>query len=155
MCDVCATEHLLHLRTQHARPWLFHLPLITPLHASLAVGSFRLAHACPPCMERISVHACCGTPGCTSLRAACVFKSPVMCIGPRSHHHTPSSHDPQGTGGECGLRGGYVEMTNIHPGAVDQMYKCASINLSPNTMGQVRGDGAWHSCTAHSSVLCE
>ncbi len=28
-------------------------------------------------------------------------------------------------------------MTNIHPGALEQIYKCASINLSPNTMGQV------------------
>lgn len=43
----------------------------------------------------------------------------------------------QGTGGECGLRGGYVEMTNIHPGTIEEVYKCASINLSPNTMGQV------------------
>ncbi len=29
----------------------------------------------------------------------------------------------KGTGGECGLRGGYVEFTNIHPGAVEEMYK--------------------------------
>ncbi|PNH07271.1 Glutamate--glyoxylate aminotransferase 2 [Tetrabaena socialis] len=43
----------------------------------------------------------------------------------------------EGTTGECGLRGGYVEMTNIHPGAVEEVYKCASINLSPNTMGQI------------------
>lgn len=45
--------------------------------------------------------------------------------------------DAQGTGGECGLRGGYVEMTNIHPGTIEEVYKCASINLSPNTMGQI------------------
>ncbi len=44
----------------------------------------------------------------------------------------------QGTGGECGLRGGYVEMSNIHQGTIDEMYKCASINLCPNTVGQVR-----------------
>lgn len=43
----------------------------------------------------------------------------------------------QGTSGECGLRGGYVEMTNIHPGTIEEVYKCASINLCPNTMGQV------------------
>jgi glutamate--glyoxylate aminotransferase len=43
----------------------------------------------------------------------------------------------QGTGGECGLRGGYVELTNIHPGAVEEMYKYCSINLSPNTTGQI------------------
>jgi hypothetical protein len=30
-----------------------------------------------------------------------------------------------------------MEMTNIHKGAIEEIYKCASINLSPNTMGQV------------------
>lgn len=43
----------------------------------------------------------------------------------------------KGTGGECGLRGGYVEFTNIHPGAIEEMYKICSINLSPNTTGQI------------------
>jgi len=43
----------------------------------------------------------------------------------------------KGSAGECGLRGGYIEMTNIHPGTVEEMYKIASINLSPNTVGQV------------------
>lgn len=43
----------------------------------------------------------------------------------------------KGTAGECGLRGGYVEMTNIHPGTIDEVYKCASINLSPNSVGQI------------------
>eukprot|EP00798_Chlamydomonas_sp_ICE-L_P005748 gene5748-6041_t len=43
----------------------------------------------------------------------------------------------KGTGGECGLRGGYMEMVNIHPDTVAQMYKCASINLCPNTVGQI------------------
>lgn len=43
----------------------------------------------------------------------------------------------KGVLGECGLRGGYVEFTNFHPGTIDEMYKVASINLSPNTMGQV------------------
>lgn len=37
--------------------------------------------------------------------------------------------------------GSYIEMTNIHPGAVEEMYKIASINLSPGTVGQVRVDG--------------
>lgn len=56
----------------------------------------------------------------------------------RSHVELLSFHTiSKGTGGECGLRGGYVEMTNIHPGTVDQMYKCTSINLCPNTMGQI------------------
>ncbi|GFH09320.1 aminotran_1_2 domain-containing protein, partial [Haematococcus lacustris] len=57
------------------------------------------------------------------------FKSGVELLS----FHTVS----KGTGGECGLRGGYVEMTNIHPGALEQIYKCASINLCPNTIGQV------------------
>lgn len=51
----------------------------------------------------------------------------MMCF------HTVS----KGTLGECGIRGGYVEMVNIHQGAVDEIYKIASINLSPNVPGQV------------------
>jgi len=43
----------------------------------------------------------------------------------------------KGTAGECGLRGGYVEAKNIHPGAMEEMYKMCSINLSPNVTGQV------------------
>ncbi|WIA19014.1 hypothetical protein OEZ85_003676 [Tetradesmus obliquus] len=43
----------------------------------------------------------------------------------------------KGTGGECGLRGGYVEMNNIHPKTVEELYKICSINLSPNGVGQV------------------
>ncbi|GBG68577.1 Glutamate: glyoxylate aminotransferase (GGT) [Chara braunii] len=39
--------------------------------------------------------------------------------------------------GECGQRGGYMEFTNIHPETVDQLYKVASISLSPNVGGQV------------------
>lgn len=43
----------------------------------------------------------------------------------------------KGTGGECGLRGGYVEFTNIHPKSMEELYKIVSINLSPNGVGQV------------------
>ncbi|PSC75327.1 alanine aminotransferase [Micractinium conductrix] len=43
----------------------------------------------------------------------------------------------KGVLGECGLRGGYVELTNFHPGVMDELYKSVSINLSPNTTGQV------------------
>ena len=35
---------------------------------------------------------------------------------------------------ECGLRGGYVEFTNFHPRTVEELYKIASVNLSPNTV---------------------
>jgi glutamate--glyoxylate aminotransferase len=47
--------------------------------------------------------------------------------------HTAS----KGAWGECGLRGGYFEMLNVDPRTVDEIYKLASVNLSPNTPGQV------------------
>ena len=43
----------------------------------------------------------------------------------------------KGAYGECGLRGGYMEMHNLDPGVVDEIYKTASINLCPNVPGQV------------------
>ena len=42
-----------------------------------------------------------------------------------------------GAYGECGLRGGYMELHNMDPEVLDELYKIASINLSPNTPGQV------------------
>ena len=66
-------------------------------------------------------------------------KKVMMDMGePYSKHELLSFHTiSKGALGECGLRGGYVEATNIHPGTIDQIYKIASINLSPNTTGQV------------------
>ena len=105
---------------------------------------------------------------------------PLPCSVELASFHTVS----KGVLGECGLRGGYVELTNFHPGTVDELYKvrwgwgwggwmavlrqvgarswrvgqaqpnapltpphpirppapscqAVSINLSPNTMGQV------------------
>jgi len=46
----------------------------------------------------------------------------------------------KGVGGECGLRGGYFELTNIMPDTVAELYKVVSINLCPNTIGQVLVD---------------
>jgi len=43
----------------------------------------------------------------------------------------------KGVFGECGLRGGYMELTNIHPEGKEQLYKLASISLCSNTAGQV------------------
>ena len=57
----------------------------------------------------------------------------------------------KGSLGECGLRGGYLETTNIHPGAIEEIYKIASINLSPNIMGQVRLEG--HVCFKSCALL--
>lgn len=42
----------------------------------------------------------------------------------------------KGALGECGLRGGYYEAHNIHPDTIAELYKCASINLCPNVLGQ-------------------
>ncbi|CAA0826950.1 Glutamate--glyoxylate aminotransferase 1 [Striga hermonthica] len=43
----------------------------------------------------------------------------------------------KGFWGECGQRGGYFEMTNISPKAVEEIYKVASIALSPNVPAQI------------------
>jgi len=43
----------------------------------------------------------------------------------------------KGAYGECGLRGGYMELHNMDPAVVDEIYKISSINLSPNIPGQV------------------
>jgi len=43
----------------------------------------------------------------------------------------------KGAWGECGLRGGYMEMHNFDPKVVDEMYKIAAINLCSNMPGQV------------------
>lgn len=43
----------------------------------------------------------------------------------------------KGAYGECGLRGGYMELHNMDPEVVDELYKVASINLCPNVPGQI------------------
>jgi glutamate--glyoxylate aminotransferase len=43
----------------------------------------------------------------------------------------------KGAYGECGLRGGYMELHNMDPNVLDELYKVASINLCPNVPGQV------------------
>jgi len=43
----------------------------------------------------------------------------------------------KGVFGECGLRGGYLELRNVHPEGKEQLYKLASISLCSNTAGQV------------------
>eukprot|EP00494_Astrolonche_serrata_P030499 UN30767 len=49
-----------------------------------------------------------------------------------SYHSTS-----KGIFGECGLRGGYMELCNIEDEGKEQIYKTASIQLCPNTCGQV------------------
>jgi len=43
----------------------------------------------------------------------------------------------KGALGECGRRGAYFECINIHPGAIEQLYKVLSMNLSSNVDGQI------------------
>ena len=39
--------------------------------------------------------------------------------------------------GECGKRGGYMEVTGFSPEIRDQIYKVASVNLCSNISGQI------------------
>merc|ERR1719181_2631979 len=43
----------------------------------------------------------------------------------------------KGVIGECGMRGGYMELVNIHPESKDQVYKTLSVSLCSNLPGQV------------------
>jgi alanine transaminase len=43
----------------------------------------------------------------------------------------------KGVIGECGMRGGYMELVNIHPESKDQVYKALSVSLCSNLPGQV------------------
>jgi alanine transaminase len=39
--------------------------------------------------------------------------------------------------GECGKRGGYMEVTGFSPDVREQIYKVASVNLCSNITGQI------------------
>lgn len=56
------------------------------------------------------------------------YKSAVELV---SFHSTS-----KGFIGECGLRGGYMELHNMLPEVVDELYKISSVNLCPNLPGQ-------------------
>ncbi len=49
------------------------------------------------------------------------FPHLLYCSPPPAPSFTPAVS--KGVLGECGLRGGYVELTNFHPGTVDELYK--------------------------------
>ena len=49
-----------------------------------------------------------------------------------SYHSTS-----KGLLGECGLRGGYMELENIDPFVQGQILKLRSITLCPNSVGQL------------------
>jgi len=43
----------------------------------------------------------------------------------------------KGAYGECGMRGGYMELHNFDPDVIEELYKVAAINLCSNMPGQV------------------
>jgi len=43
----------------------------------------------------------------------------------------------KGAFGECGWRGGYFQLMNVHPGSRDLLYKVASVQLSPAVPSQI------------------
>jgi len=71
------------------------------------------------------------------------FKKVLYEVGEDYHKHLElfSYHSiSRGFIGECGKRGGYVEATNIDPEALEEFYKLFSINLCPNSVGQIMID---------------
>eukprot|EP00168_Porphyra_purpurea_P018613 TRINITY_DN7020_c0_g1_i1.p1 TRINITY_DN7020_c0_g1~~TRINITY_DN7020_c0_g1_i1.p1 ORF type:complete len:342 (-),score=137.25 TRINITY_DN7020_c0_g1_i1:69-1094(-) len=67
------------------------------------------------------------------------FKKVVRALG--SSVELVSFHSTsKGMIGECGLRGGYMEVVNFHPHALDVLYKAASVSLCSNIPGQVAMD---------------
>jgi len=46
----------------------------------------------------------------------------------------------KGIMGECGMRGGYLELVNIHPDTKEEVYKSLSVSLCSNLPGQVMTD---------------
>ena len=54
--------------------------------------------------------------------------------------HCVAAGQSKGVIGECGMRGGYLELTNLHPDTGDEVYKSLSVNLCSNLPGQVMVD---------------
>jgi len=67
------------------------------------------------------------------------FRKVLRSMGPEfndvelvSFHSTS-----KGVLGECGMRGGYMELTNIDDDGYEQIYKLQSIDICPTTTGQI------------------
>ncbi len=43
----------------------------------------------------------------------------------------------KGLMGECGLRGGYMELVNFDPGVLKEVHKVRAMLRCPNTIGQI------------------
>jgi alanine transaminase len=71
------------------------------------------------------------------------FKSVLMAQPPqlRDNVELASFHSTsKGFLGECGFRGGYMELTNIDPEVADELLKKASMSLCSNVPGQIMVD---------------
>merc|ERR1712002_332133 len=66
------------------------------------------------------------------------FKKVMMEMGPEYHHMELASFHSMSKGwhGECGLRGGYMEIINLDPYIKGQLTKLISTKLCPPTLGQ-------------------
>eukprot|EP00051_Salpingoeca_urceolata_P027127 m.480129 g.480129 ORF g.480129 m.480129 type:complete len:550 (-) comp21709_c0_seq1:284-1933(-) len=69
------------------------------------------------------------TPFISLKQVVCEMDSPVELV---SFHSTS-----KGMYGECGVRGGYMELHNFLPEIVEEVYKAVSVNLCANIFGQV------------------
>lgn len=76
------------------------------------------------------------SPPFTSFRSVLKSHGDALAGVPLASLHSTS----KGMIGECGQRGGYVELLNMSKDAVAQLYKLASINLCSPVIGQVLVD---------------
>jgi len=66
------------------------------------------------------------------------FLSARRALGAATDVEIASFHSTsKGFTGECGLRGGYMELKNMQPEVNDELYKISSVSLCPNLVGQV------------------
>jgi len=68
----------------------------------------------------------------TSMRKALSESSAAKTVPMASFHSTS-----KGFVGECGMRGGFMELVNVDPLVEDELYKCMTVSLCPNLPGQV------------------
>eukprot|EP01090_Pellita_catalonica_P010402 TRINITY_DN21847_c0_g1_i1.p1 TRINITY_DN21847_c0_g1~~TRINITY_DN21847_c0_g1_i1.p1 ORF type:complete len:527 (-),score=79.79 TRINITY_DN21847_c0_g1_i1:167-1564(-) len=66
------------------------------------------------------------------------FKKVLRQMGTHDDFEMISYHSvSKGVVGECGKRGGYMEMVGIDPAVKEQIYKICSISLCSNVIGQI------------------
>lgn len=88
---------------------------ITPTHARTTPPHARMYHAPTPWN-----HPQDERPFVSARKVMYQMGEPYASSVELASFHTVS----KGTPGECGLRGGYVELVNMHPGTIEEIYKC-------------------------------